>query len=174
MEKEQDFQESSISETDVDTTETETPVEKKYSEEDINKAVQSAAGKAKGDILKELGISSVKEFKELKKSFDEAVSTKSELESKIDYLSNQLVCKELNVKNEYRDDFIDLAKKRIKDGITFEEAAKTVSELYPSMLEKNSTYEKTGIEKKNNGKSESKYSEELLKKYPYLKNVTKK
>lgn len=173
MENEKTLNEESVQETTVESTETEKTVELKYSEEDLNKAIQSANSKGKGDLLKELGISSVKEFKEMKKTFEEANNAKSDLELQIETLNNKLVCKNLNVRDDVSEDFIDLTKKRIKEGVSFEEAAMTVAELYPNMLNSAKTYDKTGIEKKNESKETSKYSEEMLKRYPWLKNNNK-
>lgn len=50
-----------VEETTTDVVEKQT---QEQPEQDIDKQIQSAKSKAKGDILKELGISSVKEFKE--------------------------------------------------------------------------------------------------------------
>lgn len=174
MENEKTLNEESVQDTTVESTETEKTVELKYSEEDMSKAIQSATSKGKGDILKELGIGSVKEFKEMKKTYETAVNEKANLETQLESLTNKLICKNLNVKDDVSEDFIDLAKKRVKDGTTFEDAAKAVAELYPNMLVNNTTYEKTGIEKKTDGGSKQpQYSEEMLRRYPHLRNNKK-
>ena len=124
------------------TTETVEPVENKsteetpktYSQEEYDKAVKSAAGKAKNEILKELGVSSVKDFNNLKKTYEEAIKNAEDLASANETLNNRLVLKDLNIRDDVEDDFISLAKKRITDGKTFTDAAKEVAELYPNMI----------------------------------------
>lgn len=58
-------------------------------EEDYNKVLQSASGKAKGEILKELGINSVNEFKEQfnkVEQFNELSQELTDIKSKVDGL----------------------------------------------------------------------------------------
>jgi uncharacterized phage infection (PIP) family protein YhgE len=58
-------------------------------EEDFNKVLQSASSKAKGEILKELGINSVAEFKEQYEKVEqltEISNTLAEVQSKVDSL----------------------------------------------------------------------------------------
>lgn len=58
-------------------------------EEDYNKVLQSASGKAKGEILKELGINSVNEFKEQfekVEQFEELSQELTDIKSKVDGL----------------------------------------------------------------------------------------
>lgn len=150
----------------------ETP--KTYSQEEYDKAVKSAAGKAKNEILKELGVSSVKDFNILKRSYEDAIKNAEDLASQNENLNNRLVLKDLNIREDVEDDFISLAKKRITTEKTFTEAAKEVAELYPNMIKEiNSKTVKTGSEKKDGSKKESTYSEEMLKRYPHLANHKK-
>ena len=53
------------------------------SEEDYNKVLQSERRKAKYQILKDLGLENVEEFKSMKKTFDESAAKTSELEAKV-------------------------------------------------------------------------------------------
>lgn len=58
-------------------------------EEDYNKIIQSASGKAKGEILKELGINTVAEFKEQYEKvaqLTEISNTLTEVQSRVDVL----------------------------------------------------------------------------------------
>lgn len=58
-------------------------------EEDYNKVLQSASGKAKGEILKELGINSVNEFKEQfnkVEQFNELSQELTDIKSKVESL----------------------------------------------------------------------------------------
>ena len=161
----------------VDTVENkptdETP--RTYTQEEYDKAIKSSSGKAKNEILKELGISSVKDFATLKQSYEEAIKSTEELSSANDALKKKLVLKDLNIRDDVSDDFISLANKRITDDKTFEDAAKEVAELYPNMVREYTATKnvKLGNEKKDGSKKEPEYSEELLKRFPFLANNKK-
>ena len=61
-------------------------------EDDYNKIIQSASGKAKGEILKELGINSVNEFKEQYSKVEELTeltNTLGEIQSRVESLSEE-------------------------------------------------------------------------------------
>lgn len=149
---------------------------KTYSEDEYKKGLQSSASKAKNEILQELGISSVKDFNILKKNYEDSIKITEDLKKSNEDLANKIVLKDLNVRDEVSDDFISLAKKRTSQDKDFNTAAKEVAELYPTML--NNAVQgviKLGTEKsENSGKSNEGYSEEMLKRYPYLKNYNKK
>ena len=153
---------------------TETP--KTYSEDEYKKGLQSSASKAKNEILQELGISSVKDFSILKKNYEDSIKITEDLKKSNEDLANKLVLKDLNVKDDVADDFISLAKKRTSQDKDFNTASKEVAELYPTMLNTNiQTSIKLGTEKSESSKpNEGNYSEEMLKRYPYLKNYSKK
>lgn len=163
--------------TEVETVENKSTEEtpKTYSQEEYDKAIKSAAGKAKNEILKELGVSSVKDFNILKRNYEDAIKAAEDLSTQNENLSNRLVLKDLNIRDDVEDDFISLAKKRITDDKTFNEAAREVAELYPNMIKEFTASKnvKIGNEKKDGSKKESTYSEEMLKRYPWLKNNSK-
>jgi hypothetical protein len=170
--------ENTTPETTVETGENKTPVQtqepvKTYTQEEYDKAIQSASSKAKNEILKALEIKSVDEFKTLKETYDKAVKDSEELKTSNEKLNHLLVLKDLNVKDDSAEDFIDLAIKRISDKVDFKAAAEEVAKLYPAMLKGVETNIKTGIEKKDGSKSENQYSEDMLKRYPWLKNNKK-
>lgn len=163
--------------TEVETVENKSTEEtpKTYTQEEYDKAIKSAAGKAKNEILKELGVSSVKDFNILKRNYEDAIKNAEDLSTQNENLSNRLVLKDLNIRDDVEDDFISLAKKRITDDKTFNEAAREVAELYPNMIKEFTASKnvKIGNEKKDGSKKESTYSEEMLKRYPWLKNNSK-
>lgn len=144
-------------------------------EEELNKFAQSERSKAKGEILKSLGINSVSDFQSLKKTYEDAIGKAQSQEDTINNLNQKLVLKGLNVKDENTEDFIELAKKRTTNEVSFEDAAKQVAELYPTMIVGKviSSETKIGTEKQEGNKTETKYSEEMLKKYPHLRNFKK-
>ena len=140
-----------------------------YSQEEYDKAIKSAASKAKGDILKELGITSVKDFTALKESYEKSISDTEALRKTNEELSNRLVLASLNVKDDNADDFIALASKRVSDKKDFSTAAKEVAEAYPNMLTSYNTRPTMGSEKSETKERKEEYSARMLEKYPFLK-----
>lgn len=129
----------------------EVPVFKSYgSEEDYNKSVQSVSSKAKGEILSELGIKSVAEFKEKYKGAEELETLQSqltekesllgekttaltELESKYkeavnqkNELSETIVLSKYQVPDTFKEDFKTLVKAGVNEEKTFEQSAEEV------------------------------------------------
>ena len=167
------------SEITVESTETETKPVEPYrtfaTEEELSKFAQSERSKAKGEILKSLGINSVSDFQSLKKTYEDAIGKAQSQEDTINSLNQKLVLKGLNVKDENTEDFIELAKKRTTNEVSFEDAAKQVAELYPTMIigKAFSSDTKIGTEKQDGKTNDSRYSEDMLKRYPWLKNNKK-
>lgn len=150
--------------------ETETPIT--YSQEELDKAVKSASSRAKNDIMKELGITSVKDFSILKESYEKAIKETEELKTTNETLSNKLVLKGLDVNDDCADDFISLTKKRVTETKDFSTAAKEVAQLYPTMLKTSSVVEtrkQFGNEKSETKSKDQGISEKLLEKYPHLR-----
>lgn len=169
---------TTIEETSVDTAETvktaESETPKLYTEEEYSKGMKSASSKAKNDILKDLGITSVKDFSILKTTYEAAIKENDSLKKEKVDLSERLVLRGLNVKSNVESDFISLAKNRISDSKDFDTAAKEVAGLYPNMLNGlDLPSMKVGTEKKENTTNSVVYSEELLKRYPQLHGRTK-
>lgn len=140
-----------------------------YSQEEYDKAIKSAASKAKGDILKELGITSVKDFSIIKESYEKSISDTEALKKTNEDLSNKLVLKSLNVKDDNADDFISLASKRVSEKKDFSTAAKEVAEAYPNMLVSYNNRPTMGTEKSETKERQEEYSVKMLEKYPFLK-----
>lgn len=168
-------------ETTVETTETETPVveveatPKTFTEEEFNKAIQSASSKAKNDILKELGISSVKDFKDLQNTYNTAIQEKDTLKTKQTELENELASLKLNAKvvalgvaEEFKDDFLELAEvKMTKGNKSFDDVSKEILEKNKHWLT-SSKIEKLGNDQSKSNIQDSHVSDELKSKYPWL------
>lgn len=127
------------------------------SEQEYAKALQSAASKAKFEILKELGVKSVQEFHDLKATYETSIqdagNMKTELEeskSKITGLSEEISVMKLGIDDAHKEDFLTLVHSKVSADKSFEDAAKEV-------LERNPTW-KVGNEpiKFGNDKSETK------------------
>lgn len=145
-----------------------------YSKADYDKAVKSAASKAKFDILKELGINSVKEFQELKSTYETAINEKSTLEKSITDLNKKnttleedLLLTKLGVSEEYKKDILTLAKSKVDEGHNLETVSKELLEKYPQWRNVKETI-KMGTEK-SDFENKPEVSSELLKKYSWLR-----
>lgn len=113
----------------------------------VGKQLQSASSKAKGEILSELGIKSVNEAKEkfgalseldgLKTQYTETKTKYEELENKYNEVLQQhskaketLIMKQHNVPEEFQEYFMTLAKSKVKEDVTLEQAAEEVSSVF--------------------------------------------
>lgn len=145
-----------------------------YSKEDYDKAIKSASSKAKYDILKELGINSVKEFQELKNTYEKAITDKASLEENISTLNKDklklqedLMLSKLGVSEEYSKDLLTLAKSKVDENHSLEEVSKELLERYPQWRNSKEII-KMGTEKSDNRATEPEVDSGLLKKYPWL------
>lgn len=141
--------------------------EKTYSQAEYDKASQSAASKAKYELLKELGISSVKEFKETYQSKIDEHDTlqKSYNEMKQAFDNEQRKNLLHDVDDEYAEDAYELAKvKAGKDG--------NLDDAMKAILDKNPNWRK-GSKEIQFGNEKSEHTEKnvssLSKKYPWIK-----
>ena len=114
-----------------------------YSAEDYKKALQSSASKAKFAILQELGIKNVNEFKAIKSKYDEVINNstaieqeKNDLKNQINKLNESLVLEKLQVSEEYKDDFLALAKTKVNDEKSFEDVSRELLKKYPQWSNK--------------------------------------
>ena len=144
-----------------------------YSKADYDKAVKSAASKAKFDILKELGINSVKEFQELKSTYETAINEKSTLEKSITDLNKKnttleedLLLTKLGVSEEYKKDILTLAKSKVDEGHNLETVSKELLEKYPQWKNVKETV-RMGTEKSEDVTPE--VSSTLTARFPWLK-----
>lgn len=137
------------------------------------KALQSASSKAKYDILKELGINSVKEFQELKNTYEMTINERKSLEEKLAEMSNKnttleedLILTKLGVSEEYKKDVLTLAKTKIDDGHNLETVSKQLLEKYPQWKNVRETI-RMGTEKSEDVTPE--VSSTLTARFPWLK-----
>ena len=144
-----------------------TPLWKAPTKEEYDKTIQSTASKAKYDILQELGITSVNDFKTKSDSVNKALSETSALKTENEHLKEDLICKDLQVDDAYKDDLLTLVKAKTTDSKDF----KTVAE---EVLNKNPNWKvarpsvKIGIEKSEKNDT-STVESRLAEKYDWLK-----
>lgn len=105
-------------------------------EDEFNKFQQSVSSKAKGEILKEIGVSSVSDVKdrftklpeyekkasEYDKLFPEFEKIRQERDASID----ALIVTKFGVNDEFKNEFLTLAKAGVKENITLEQSAEAV------------------------------------------------
>lgn len=144
------------------------------SETDLNKKIQSASSKAKNEILKELGINSVKDFQDLKNSYETAVNSKNALEESINSLTKEknklneeLMLTKLGVSDEYKEDLLTLAKSKVDENNSLEDVSKSLLEKFPQFKAVKEPV-RIGTEKASI-KEDFPVDEELSRKYPWLK-----
>lgn len=111
-------------------------------EEALNKELQSARSKAKYELLQELGIANVDEFKSLKCTYDSAIKDKEELLAKYKELEDahnktkqDYELDKIGVKADKKEDFLLLAKSRMTEKDTLTSISEKLKEEYPSLFE---------------------------------------
>lgn len=152
------------------------------SKEELDQLTQAAINRAKTEMLKDLGVKSVKEFKEFKNEietkyseFDSLLKEKDEYASKYESLVNehttlkqQQVLDRLSIQDEYKEDLTKLALDQVSESKNFEQVlSEMVNGKYKYAVSKASQI-KMGTEKTQNENS-SAVSPELSRKYPWLK-----
>ena len=149
--------------------------------EEYEISVKAAVNKEKTNFLKELGVKSVKEYKESISKAEEALSKHEELIKQSEELKNQKesisqeyenlkqtsALDRLGVKEEYREDLVKLAKDKVDDNNSFETVVKNLVETkYQYTVQKPQV--KIGTEKTEQESGQS-TSSELHKKYSWIK-----
>jgi len=131
-----------------------TPEPETYSKEEYKKAIQSSQSKAKYELLKELGINNVQEFKNLKGIYDTSIKEKTDLEAKQNEitekykeLQSDLLLEKLGVSDEYKQDLLTLAKNKVDDKHTLEDVSKDLLIKYPQWTKYTAEKIKIGTEK---------------------------
>ena len=154
------------------------------SKEELDKLLKAESSRVYTKALKELGVTSVKEFKELQakiesertnletivKERDQSVNTVKELSAKYNSLVQENLLNELNIEQEYRDDLIKLAQDKVSD-------EKPLSDVLKEMVEGKYKYAvaqpgriKMSVEKTNSTKVETeKFAKSTTDLYPWLK-----
>ena len=145
-------------------------------ETELNKRLQSASSKAKGELLKELGINSVKDFQDLKTNYETAINNKTTLEESISTLnqektklSGDLMLTKLGVSEEYKDDLLTLAKSKVDENHSLEDISKSLLEKFPQFKGVKETI-KMGTEKATIKQDKPPVDDEMARKYPWLRN----
>lgn len=143
--------------------------------DEYKKAIQSSASKAKFEILKELGIANVKEFHDLKTTYEQAISGKSDLETQIKNLNDEkqsleedLMLTKLGVSEEFKKDILTLAKSKVDENHSLSDVSKELLEKYPQWKSVKETI-KIGTER-SDVKDAPEISQELLNRFPWLKD----
>ena len=167
---------NNITETDVPGNEVEPAKEATItmSELDFNKRIQSERSTSKNELLKELGIKSVKEFTELKASYETAINSAKSLEDNITNLNKDktklqedLLIARLGVDEKHKDDLLTLAKSKVNDTNSLEDVAKDLLNSYPQFKAVKEPF-KMGTDRAIGTESGKKVSEEMAARFPWL------
>ena len=149
--------------------------------EEYEKVLKSTTNKAKTEILKDLGVDSIKSFKirqaeieeqlaSLKTLKEEYENTQKEYDAlKNDYtsLKKETILREFNVAEDYREDLIKLADAKVTEDKPFEDVVKELVEgRYKYTVERPSL--KMGTEKTSEPQISS-VDKKLQKKYPWIR-----
>lgn len=144
--------------------------------------LKSAVNREKTNFLKELGVKSVKEYKEqVSKSeesiskFEELTNQHQEVSTKYDTLAKEYASLKqsstldrLGIKDEYREDLIKLTDGKVDENNSFEAVVKNLVETkYQHMVQKSQV--KFGVEKSDIEPQGTSISPSLQSKYPFLK-----
>lgn len=153
------------------------------SKEEFDTLIKSAVNKEKTNFLKELGVKSVKEYKEKVSSSEEALTKYAEAVAKSDAprKEKETLSKEnealkrtsafdrLGVKEEYREDLLKLAEGKASAENPFEAVIKNLVETkYQHVVQKSTV--KIGSEKTAGDKTPDGVSPALASKYSWLKS----
>jgi len=133
--------------------------------EEYEKALKSSASKAKFQILQELNVKSVDDFKAKSQTIENSLKELDDIKKENNRLKEDLLIKELNISDDYRDDFLTLAKAKATDTQDLKSVATEILNKNPAWV-KNSEPIKIG-----NEKSDIKHGEQsfLSNKYKWLK-----
>lgn len=151
-------------------------------QEEYDNLVKAAVNKEKTLFLKELGVKSVKEYKEqvskaqealsqheaMVKQTEEIAKEKESLSQQYETLKQTSVLDKLGVREEYREDMIKLARDKVTESVTFEAALQNlVGSKYQYTTIKGAV--KIGAEKTSIDNVDNSSSSELHKKYSWIK-----
>ena len=155
----------------------ETP--KTYTQEEYDKAIQSSKSKAKNEILKDLGISGVKEFKDYTAS---VAASKAEVETQISQYKNtksaldvamqDLAIYKNSVNPEYKTEVLTLAAAKVSDDMNIEQAVQEVLKKTPFFAvgsAEQHVQNKVGVDRSTTTSKVSAVDIKLQKSYPWLK-----
>lgn len=143
-------------------------------EDTYKRVLQSERSKAKYEMLQELGVKSIDEFKKTKLSYENAIKESDnvrleleEIKSKYAKLEENIKLEKLGVLDEYKDDFITIVKSKVTEERDFDTVAKEVLEKNTHWLKGTNDVRLTS-EKSESKKDKPQVSDYLKSKYPWL------
>ena len=155
----------------------ETP--KTYTQDEMDKLVQSSRSKAKNEILKDLGISGVQEFKEytakIKTDQAEVENKLSEYKNTkiaLDSATQDLAIYKNSVNPEYKTEVLTLAQAKVSDDMNIEQAVQEVLKKTPFFAvgsAEQHVQNKVGVDRSTTTSKVSAVDIKLQKSYPWLK-----
>lgn len=165
----------------VSTETTEEVFNAPQTQEELDKIIQAALNREKTNFLKELGVKSVKEFKEkelemtnirnefenLTKVNEELTNRFTEVSAEKERISFESKLRSLGVDEQYFNDLRLIAENNVVEGKTLEAVAEKLIEGRYSYMAKAPV--RIGSEKKTEETKKQTYSEEFLKRYPHLR-----
>ena len=137
-------------------------------EEEYNNALKSEKSKGKGEIMKELGISSVDEGKASLTKTGQLQEELNTYKTKATQLEESLTLNKLGVREDYSEEALSLAKSKVNDKVDLSTALGEVIKKFPMMTSK--TQKNIGGDKGEGDPTEDQgdIKTELNKKYPWL------
>jgi len=117
-----------------------TPFKAFATEDEYNKFTQSISSKAKGEILNEIGYKSVSEIKEnlgkvkeyegFKTNYTELEGNFNTLKSEHEKIVDELVTTKYGVTDDFKNEFLTLAKAGVKEDVTLLQSAESVAKKF--------------------------------------------
>lgn len=151
-----------------------------FTQEDVNKIAAREAKKAQEKILKQLGVTdfesareglkklkqmqeeSMTETEKLQKQNEQLLNENNEYKEKVENLQAQLVALKENVNPESLEDVIALAKVKVNEDVTIEDAIKEVINKYPHFKRQQKEIKKPSFSNGQNKNDVEKPNEEEL------------
>jgi hypothetical protein len=121
-----------------------TPFKAFATEDDFKKFEQSTRSKAQGELLKEIGIANVAEAKdglakikgyvELETNYKNLEGNYTTLKGEHENLSNELIVTKYQVPDDFKTEFLTLAKAGVTEKVTIAQSAEIVAKKFNSVL----------------------------------------
>lgn len=150
----------------------ETPYKSFKNESEYLNTLKSERSKAKNELMKELGISSVDEAKATFKKAGELESELNTYKTKTSELEESLTLTKHGVKDDYAEEALSLAKSKVNDDTDLSTALGEVIKKFPMMASKTQSEKpNVGGDKsgdKDDKDDQGKVKENLKSKYPWL------
>jgi hypothetical protein len=154
-----------------DGKEVEKPYKSFKEESDYLNTMKSERSKAKNELMKELGISSVDDAKTTFKKASDLEGEINTYKTKTSELEESLTLTKNGVKDDYADEALSLAKSKVGEDKDLATALGEVIKKFPMMASKAQQVESVGSDKGGEDKGQDdqgKVKSELKKKYPWL------